>query len=194
MSNMAEGNWTLGVLVGIPISALFIIGLTGIGLAIILASRRTAKPRADGTHHPFHFWAGEFIPLGWFSLGIAIVWAGIAAVAYIPYGKDYHYWTPVTGAVEEIDSRLISSGDGMAERYVFTIDGQPYGVDDTRAATVDEGDRVALLCKKEWQWQAADGWGCRWGGDAQASAFTINDEERGLINMHPELVKEQTND
>lgn len=194
MSDMAEGNWTLGVLVGIPISALFIVGLTGIGLAIVLAARRMGEPRADGTHHPFYFWADEFIPLGWFSLGIAIVWAGIAAVAYIPYGKDYHYWAPVTGEVEKVDSRLISSGDGMAERYVFTIDGQPYGVDDTRAATVEEGDRVALLCKKEWQWQAADGWGCRWGGDAQASAFTINDEERGLINMHPELVKEQTND
>lgn len=187
---MSEGNWTLGVLAGLPVNAFFIVGLTLFGLATILASRRTVKPRADGTYPPFHYWATEFVPLGWFSLGIAIVWAGIAAVAYIPYGKDYHYWTPVTGAVEKIDSRLISSDGGMAERYVFTIDGQPYGVDDTRAATVSEGDQVSLMCKKEWEWQAVDGWGCRWGGDAQASTFTINDEERGPINMHPELVKE----
>lgn len=191
---MSEGNWTLGVLAGAPINAFFIVGLTLLGLAIILAARRAGRAGLDeyGRREltPLQDWAEDFIPLGWFSLIVGVIWLAIAAVAYIPYGKDYHYWTPVTGEVEEVDSRLLSDGEGMSERYVFTIDGQPYGVDDTRAATVDEGDRVALMCKKEWQWQAADGWGCRWGGDAQASAFTINDEERGLINMHPELVKE----
>lgn len=94
-------------------------------------------------------------------------WWGMAFTT----SADYHAWNVKQGKVENVGKRLIASGDsGMSERYVFTIAGVPYGVDDTRASVVKPGDAVTLRCKKDYQWgvpREAHGWACRWNGAAR---------------------------
>lgn len=99
-------------------------------------------------------------------LGAAVVlgcwWWGMA----FTLSSDYHAWNVKEGKVDRVAKRLVSTGDkGVGERYVVTIDGQPYGIDDTRAALVRPGDTVSLRCKKDFQWgvpREAHGWVCRW--------------------------------
>lgn len=51
----------------------------------------------------------------------------------------------------------------MSTRYVVVIEGQPYGVDDTRAALLKVGDSVSLLCTKEFVWGSNNnGYACNW--------------------------------
>ena len=88
-------------------------------------------------------------------------WWGMAFTT----SADYHAWNVKEGKVERVAKRLIPSDKGMAERYVVTINGQPYGIDDTRAALIKAGDSVSLRCKKDFQWgipREAHGWACRW--------------------------------
>jgi len=80
---------------------------------------------------------------------------------------DYHAWNTKQGTVEQIGKRLIATDSGMSERYVLTLDGTPYGVDDTRASIVAKGDMVQLRCKKDYQWgvpRESHGWACRYIG------------------------------
>jgi hypothetical protein len=77
----------------------------------------------------------------------------------------------VRGKVQRTSSRFISAGDnkGTNQRFVFVINGHPYGVDDTRASLTHRGDRIHLRCKKEHQWfqrYSDDGWACRWMADS----------------------------
>lgn len=140
-----DGNWTLGVLVGLPVLAVICIGMA---VATWLFFAKIED--------------GEI--LGWTFASVLALLVGGTALGYFPYSKPYHYWEPVSGTVEKIDSRIINDGEGMSERYVFKIGDDFYEVDDTRAATVEVGDEVDLSCIKEWQWQAAPGWACRWAG------------------------------
>jgi hypothetical protein len=95
---------------------------------------------------------------------LACWWWGMA----FTLSDDYHSWNVKAGKVERVSKRLVSDGDqGMQERFVVVIAGTPYGVDDTRASLVKEGDVISLRCKKEYQWgvpRSAQGWGCRWNG------------------------------
>lgn len=92
-------------------------------------------------------------------------WWGMAFTT----SDDYHSWNVKQGRVERVAKRLIATDNGMSERYVVTINGQPYGIDDTRATLVKPGDVVSLRCKKDFQWgvpRSAHGWACRWNGGA----------------------------
>lgn len=108
---------------------------------------------------------------GWIigSLAVALLclggwWWGMAFTT----SSDYHAWNVKEGTVEKVSKRLVSNGDkGMSERFVVVMDGQPYGIDDTRASLVKVGDQVSLRCKKDYQWgvpREAHGWACRWNG------------------------------
>jgi hypothetical protein len=93
-------------------------------------------------------------------------WWGMAFTT----SSDYHAWNVKQGTVEQMSKRLIATENGMSERVVFKIDGQPYGVDDTRATLVKVGDTVSLRCKKDYEWgipREAHGWACRWNGVAR---------------------------
>lgn len=95
--------------------------------------------------------------------GVALLGIGSAVINFWPADPDYFSYTKVQGTIESSDSRLIGRGDGMTERFVLTIGGQQYGVEDTRAASVDVGDPVGLNCTKEWQWGSDNhGWACKW--------------------------------
>lgn len=136
-------HWTLGVLIGLPITAVVVIGL-------ILAA--------------IYFFRDSYgFEIGLLFAGFAAIVLGSVALGMYPYKAEYHQWRPVEGTVQQVDKRMVKDGDGMSERYAVTINDTVYGVDDTRASTLREGSHVRLSCIKEWQWAASDGYGCRWG-------------------------------
>jgi hypothetical protein len=153
-----ETQWTLGFLIGTPIWALLLLAL----IALIVWGVRSG--RRDGWKDRGNMWAAATHAVVW---GAAVLVLAVAIIAsplgYYPYKAEYHQWRPVVGQVESVNKRLISSGkSGMEERYVLTIDGKPYGVDDTRAATVKAGDTVSIKCKRDWQYASVPGYVCRW--------------------------------
>ena len=156
-SPVAEsGPWSLGTLIGLPIAIVVIVALLVGGLLLMRAARK--KP--DHFDAPAMWWSG----LGGCAFAVAIAALTASPLGMYPYDSEYHQWRDVTGTVERVESRQIADGDGMSERYVFVIDGQPFSVDDTRAAVANKGDTVSLRCKREWQYAAASGWACRWSG------------------------------
>lgn len=101
-----------------------------------------------------------------FGAGALVVAVGLL-LAFWPLKHDYHFWVPVDGKVERTGKRIVSSSDKIQERFVVTINGQPYGVDDTRASLLRPRDSVHLKCKKSYEWGTpsnAHGWVCRWNG------------------------------
>lgn len=144
-----NGGWTAGTLVGVPLLAIVLV--IGIGIGVMLL-----KSSYSGDHG-----AG----LG-FLLGTPVAVLLCAVIFLWPFSKEYHYWTPVTGTVEQVDKRLVADGEGMSEKIVvrFKDDPQQYGIEDTRAALLKPGDEATLLCKKAHQWgPSVDGYDCRWG-------------------------------
>jgi hypothetical protein len=114
------------------------------------------------------FWAVGEPYDKWFGIttgtGVLLATIIIAGIAYYPYKHDYHYYVAKQGRVERINSRLIAADNSVSQRFVVVINGQPYGIDDTRASLLKEGDFVKLHCKKEFDWGSSDqGWACKWG-------------------------------
>lgn len=147
-----SGPWSLGTLIAFPIAVLVCIGLV---VALVFAFRWHKTERYDK----------EFpkLVIG-VSMVALLVNIGFTAFGMYPYSSEYHQWRHVSGTVDSVHSRFISStsGESTEQRFLLTIDGQPFGVDDTRASGVKPGDHVDLVCKKEWQYAANSGWGCRW--------------------------------
>lgn len=108
---------------------------------------------------------GEMVFFGWVAVAAAVVTVAAWVWASWPLAYDYHHWVDKSGRVEKVSQRLVSSGNGMSQKFVVVIDGRPYGIDDTRAALINEGDVVRLRCKKAYQFgvpRSAHGWDCRW--------------------------------
>lgn len=147
---------SMGSLIGLPIAALIV--LVCLAIAIFGAmNRRYDEP-------------GERFGL-WFMIGgtlSALIVVAIVGVLMWPWKHDYHFWVDKGGVVEQVSKRLVPAGEkSMQEKYVFVIDGRPYGVLDTRAALVKVGDRVDIACKRAFEWgvpQSANGWDCKWRG------------------------------
>lgn len=96
----------------------------------------------------------------------ALIVAFLAQIGFmmVGYSSDYLAFKPVSGKVEQIASRQIADGKGMSQRFVFKINGQEYGVDDTRAALIKEGDAVNLNCTKQFVFGSTNnGYACNWG-------------------------------
>ena len=147
------GPWTLGTLIGFPIGILITLALVAL----------TSKLWRAWSNNRDAYDSAEFLAFTLMALGFTAV-AGLATAASMwPYDSEFHQWRTVSGEVDRVESRLIADGDGMSERYIVTIDGLPFAVDDTRAALLSKGDDVRLACKREWQYAAESGWGCRWG-------------------------------
>lgn len=152
-----EYVWSLGTLIWLPV------------LVVIVAALVVA---AVWLHR--HSWDElDRAParlVKWSCVATAVIIMGVTAspAGMWPYDKEYHAWWTVHGTVTSVDKRLISDSDnGISERYVLGVAGQPFGVDDTRAATARVGDTVTLSCKREWQYAASSGWACRWQGLAR---------------------------
>lgn len=153
MVGMSDYRWSLGTIIWLPIAALLLIILVGVGWWLL------------------HIWRdlnsydrGPALGLGLAALGCALLLVGGTAWGMWPYSGEYHQWRTTTGTVEQIDSRIISSGDsGPTERYVVTFDdGRQRSCDDTRCAQVGEGDELTLACKRAWQWSGTHGYDCNY--------------------------------
>ena len=143
------GPWTLGTLIAFPLGIVVTLALAAITVSIFRALRR------DGD-------TVEKWVISSFSGILTVVVAVMTFGGMYPYDAEYHQWHRVAGTVDRVESRQIATGDGMSERFVVLIGGQPFGVDDSRATLLEPGDEVALRCKREWEYLADSGWGCRW--------------------------------
>lgn len=146
--------WSLGVLIWLPIFALLLAVLTA---TAVLAFRYHVKHDGKGSYYGDALWIG--IPAVVIAVGLIV---GTTWGMY-PYRAEYHQWRDVSGQVVSIDNRLIGTGDGMETKFVVRFDGsgQQYGCDDTRCASVREGDHLTLSCKRAWQYTGIDGYDCR---------------------------------
>jgi hypothetical protein len=151
-----SGGWRLNTLIGLPIGIL----LLAVGLVSLVLVIRTYRRSRDNF---------DLFFLGGISLLLAVLPGLLLSITSVwTLDGRYLQWRDVSGTVEqEVESRLIPAGEGMAERYIVTLDGVPFGVDDSRAALLEPGDKVELACHLEWQYAANDGYVCRWGGEQQ---------------------------
>lgn len=147
--SITPASWSLGTIIGLPVWGIILIAL-GVGLFLVASNR-------------FDLSSGDRRGLLWILNFLFIGTVIFGSVVYWPFDAQYHRYWKVTGTVDNIGSRQISDGKSMSQRYVLDIGGQPFGVDDTRASLVKVGDKVTLLCKKEWQYSAKSGWACNWG-------------------------------
>lgn len=140
---------TVGLLVGLPVTIILLICC--LIAYVVFRSSRSSYDKQNA----------------WYALLAAAVVLLIAGIAFWPWKHDYHFYVDKQGRVEHIGSRFLTDSDGNRnQRYVLNINGQPYGVDDTRAASVNVGDEVLIRCRKDHQWfnpLESDGYVCRWG-------------------------------
>lgn len=97
-------------------------------------------------------------------LGLVVV-LGLSAWGFFPYKMEYHSYKPVSGKIKSIDKRLVSSGDGMQDKFVVRYEGnsQQYGCTDTRCASIKKGDELRLMCMRVWEYAGTDGYDCKYG-------------------------------
>lgn len=138
-------KWSLGVLIGLPITGIFVI----ICLALIVGGILLWYDDGDSI-------------LFWIGIGCLVVVLGVFTFTFWPFKAEYHKWTATEGTVTNMNKRLIPAGEhGMQERIVVVINGRQYGCDDTRCALIEKGDQVGLRCKKEFEWGSTNGYACK---------------------------------
>lgn len=148
-----SGPWSLGVLISVPVTIMAILICIALGVLLLWAGR----PRHEEGPRDLYL-------TGW-GVGLFVL-VPVIALGFIfsmwPFNSEFHQWREVHGTVQQISSRMIAQDKSMSQRYVVVIDGQAFGIDDTRASLLHTGDQVSLHCKREFQFQADSGWGCRW--------------------------------
>lgn len=158
-----SGTWTLSTLIWLPVAVFLTIG--SIVAAILLwRCAQSEKGERYGDRGPALFLFGC-------SIFCALCVVIATTVGMYPYSAEYHQWRETSGTVTKIDKRLISTGDGMSDKFVvrFDGDGQQFGCDDTRCASVEVGDALTLSCKRAWQYTGTDGYDCRFVSTEAAS-------------------------
>lgn len=144
---------SIATMIGVPIILLVFVGLA-------VACFVTAKgENRKAFMNEFWFFTG----FGSLFLFLAVVTAAATWWGMYPWKAEYHHWTPKSGVVETVDSRLIGDGNGgMSDKFVVKFQGedQQYGVLDTRAAGLKAGDTLTITCKREWQYVGTDGYDC----------------------------------
>jgi hypothetical protein len=142
-------TWSLGVKLGLPVIALVIIGLI-----IASAWLYRKSEQLDDFDGPMVKWLARG------SWAAAILVLIFALGSYYPYKAEYHKWVPKSGTVTNVDRRIIG-GESINEKIVVTYeDGQQYGCNDTRCASVRVGDSLTLTCQRTWQYAGIDGYDC----------------------------------
>lgn len=153
----SSGPWSLGVLIGTPIAIVLFLAFSGLAIYTLHLYRGEVAKRKT-QRYATTTWG---LPSIVFAV-CALITVVIYAASMWPYHSEFHQWRSVTGTVQQISSRMVSSDKSMSQRYVVVIDGEPFAVDDTRASLLHKGDKVSLKCKKEYQFQAVSGWACNW--------------------------------
>lgn len=95
---------------------------------------------------------------------VALIVAGLYVWASYPsFDMKYHSYKPVAGTVEKINSRIVSDGDSVNQKFVviFKGDSQEYGCVDTRCSLVQPGDQLSLSCIQVFVYAGTDGFDCQ---------------------------------
>lgn len=102
------------------------------------------------------------------ALGVVVTIVMVAGTiaAMWPLSGDFHHYYRVTGTVSEVSSRLIGNDSGVSQRFVVRLkeSGEPFAIDDSRAAFLKTGDQVDLRCKREFEFNSRPGFACKWNG------------------------------
>lgn len=158
----ASGQWTLGVLIGIPLSALLVLALL-INAGVFTAYFATWNRRS------YHAILDARWAMGlWTALAclLPFIATGIVGVIYWPWKAEYHQYRSVHGTVASVANRFVGDGKSTSQKFVITLTsgGQQYGVTDTRAALLKPGDPVSLRCIRVYEYGSNDaGYDCKWG-------------------------------
>lgn len=83
----------------------------------------------------------------------------ITTWAMYPWNWEYHSYNEHSGTVKTVNNQ-----GGMNTKFVvtFTNSFQEYGVDDTRMASVKNGDKLTITCVRIWQYAGTDGYDCNY--------------------------------
>lgn len=141
-----SASWSIGYLVGWPVWVILLVAIAIVAWAFFSDD----EPAAG---------------LGWTAAFIGTLIFMLSPWGLYPTGgADYHKWSPKSGEVESVNKRLVSKDKSMEEKYVIVFKGSPqeYGVEDTRAALIQSGDKVVVKCKRHYQWGSTPGYNCRW--------------------------------
>jgi hypothetical protein len=141
-----NGAWLPEVTVGLPIIVVgLLILLVGAGICLAVGV------------------AEDLTGVGWILVATVALGAVLTGVGYWPFMGDYHRLQPTTGVVKAVDSRFLAASSYVVVTYDT---GLVVRCDDSRCATVRQGETLKLLCTKDHQFGSpygADGWACRWG-------------------------------
>ena len=152
--------WTLAVLIWLPIAGLLILVALVFGILFLRGALQQRRSFYEDTAE-YYMGAGVCLLL---VLGLAIG----TAWGMWPWKAEFHRWQEVNGHVETVSSRFLpGANSGTEQKFVVVLDshpGQPYAIQDTRAALLRKGDQVSLRCKRTYQYQSDSGWDCRWNG------------------------------
>lgn len=143
---------SIGVWLG-PLLALTLIALLAFGA-------RQAYWYANSAQRMDEVGLGRW--LGRLCLASIIVVVLGTAYALYPYSDQYHEWRHISGTVSSTNSRFLAGDHGTNQKFVITFAGsdQQFGCNDTRCATVREGDDLTITCKRSFQWFGTPGYDC----------------------------------
>ena len=150
-----NAQWSLGVLVALPILSVILLALVVGGVVLF-------RLRGDVDDFDRPLFIGSAISCWAVAFVIALLMA--LPTGYYPYKAEYHQWRTHSGVVAEVSKRLVGDGDsGMSEKIVvrYKEDGGEFGCEDTRCSLVKAGDVLDLKCKRAWQYASVSGYDCR---------------------------------
>lgn len=162
MNEFASGQWTLGIKIGLPFAIFGFLLFSGWA---VYCTRYWLTFDPYKYHLLDHKWAaGMWAGISW--LGVVLYVMSMLFV-YWPLDAAYHQYRPVSGTVDSISSRIVSSGDGGSDQnFVVTLTSGPqqYTIGDSRAALLKHGDHVSLFCVRQYDYGSNNaGYGCKWG-------------------------------
>jgi hypothetical protein len=148
---MTPSNWSLGTLIAVPIGIFFFVALGALTGWLFAHARKETDSSDKGFLYSFAVMA-LVVTL---FVGFGTFWSEY------PWKSSYHRYYQVTGKVTQVGSSQVAADSSMYTRYVFTINGTKYGLDDARGSLVKPGDTVSLKCKREYVYGSTDnGWAC----------------------------------
>lgn len=151
MIHYGDSHLSLGVLIGLPIFIIFIAAFIVAGIFL----RRYSL--SDDAYDP-----GTVVFAKWVCWGLAGVLVAAAFLGFYPYKAEYHHWQNIDGNVTSTNSRFLAKSSGTDQKFVVTLEGsdQQFGCNDTRCATIEEGDWLEITCKRSFQWFGTPGYDC----------------------------------
>jgi hypothetical protein len=153
---MAGSSWSLGVLVGLPLSA------GAIAITVAVAVCGAIRWRRYGDAEPF-----------WGGCAAVVVTVVVTGALMWPWQLEYHQWRPVAGTVDEVNPPAWIMTLGSEQWFAVRLRGeaQTYSCVDVRCALLKRGDHLDMECKRRWQYVGTPGYECEY--VSSASGVTL---------------------